>query len=44
MQVNKRLILEILEIFMHVHDPTQKDGQGEDIGSQYLSAIFYNSA
>lgn len=28
---------------MHVHDRTQVDGQGEDIGSQYLSAIFYNS-
>lgn len=33
----------LLTVFMHVHDPTQEDGQGEDIGSQYLSAIFCTS-
>jgi peptide-methionine (S)-S-oxide reductase len=35
--------LVLLDIFFVVHDPTQEDGQGEDIGSQYLSAVFYNS-
>lgn len=33
----------LLEVFMHIHDPTQADGQGEDIGSQYISAIFCTS-
>ena len=28
---------------MHIHDPTQPDGQGEDIGSQYISAVFTTS-
>lgn len=34
---------ELLEIFWKTHDPTTRDRQGNDVGTQYRSVIFWHS-
>jgi peptide methionine sulfoxide reductase msrA/msrB len=33
---------DILRVFFRMHDPTTRDRQGNDLGSQYRSAIFFH--
>ena len=35
---------QILEIFFHVHDPTTLNRQGNDVGTQYRSGIYFHGA
>lgn len=35
---------DVLEMFWQAHDPTTPNRQGADVGTQYRSAIFYQSA
>jgi peptide-methionine (S)-S-oxide reductase len=39
----KTSLEKILKVFWHAHDPTSLNRQGADSGTQYRSAIYYNS-
>ena len=41
--VKKVSLFELLKTFWQIHNPTEVDRQGADVGSQYRSAIFYGN-
>lgn len=40
---NKITLEEILEVFFKTHDPTTLNRQGNDVGTQYRSGIYYHN-